>query len=203
MSISRETVAALLNELAQWLEFEGVESVEFLVCGGVALALQDLNDRATKDVDVLGEWNSSLLEVTCLKVFPEKVNSCIRRVAAAHRELEGLGANWVNLGPTHLAEQGLPEGYATRLKSVKFGKALRLHLLGRADLIPLKLYAASDRFSSRQEIHFDDLKSLKATFGELDKAVDWVRTRSDFEEKRPELKDVRERLGYDDLAQYL
>jgi hypothetical protein len=97
----------------------------------------------------------------------------------------------------------LPKGYATRLKSAKFGKTLTLRLLDRTDLIPLKLYAASDRFSRRQEIHFDDLRLLKATFEELDKALDWVRTLPDFEEKRPEIQSVLERLGHDDLAGYL
>ena len=203
MAMSRVIVTALLTELADWLQFEGVESVEFLVCGGVAMALQELNNRTTNDVDVLGEWNSRLVEVTCLKEFPENVKTCIRRVAERHPELEAFGENWVNLGPSHLAEHGLPEGYGTRLKSMKFGKTLTLHLLNRTDLIPLKLYAASDRFSRRQEIHFDDLKMLTATFEELDKALDWVRTLHDFEEKRPEIQSVLERLGRDDLAGYV
>jgi hypothetical protein len=203
MAMSREIVAGLLKELAEWMEFEGVAPLELLVCGGVAMALQDLSDRTTKDVDVLGQWNSTLLEVTCLKDFPEGVKSCLRRVAASHPELSGFGEKWVNLGPAHLAEQGLPDGYAGRLKSMRFGERLTLHLLGRIDLIPLKLYAASDRFSFRQEIHFDDLKLLKPTFDELDKALEWVRTLDDFEEKRPEIQSVLERLGYGDLAEYV
>ena len=34
----------------------------------------------------------------------------------------------------------------------------------------------------------------------MDKAINWIRTLKDFEEKRPEIQNVLERLGYDDLA---
>jgi hypothetical protein len=88
---------------------------------------------------------------------------------------------------------------------MRFGKAglLTLQLLDRVDLIALKLYAAADRFSSRQEIHFSDLKLLKPTFEELDRSLDWVKTLKDVDEKRPELQHVLERLGFDDLAGYV
>lgn len=203
--MSPDNVKALLTELADWFQFEGIGPTELLVCGGAAMALQHLHDRTTRDVDVLGQWDQRLLEVTCIEDFPENVRSCIRRVANSHPELEGFGEHWVNLGPKHLAKQGLPKGYASRLHSMKFGKAglLTLHLLDRTDLIALKLYAAADGFSSRQEIHFDDLRLLKGSFDELDTALDWVRTLSNFEEKRPEIQNVLERLGYDDLAGYV
>ena len=203
MAISHDILPVLLSELAEWLQFEGIEPIEWLVCGGVAMALQNLNTRTTQDVDVLGEWNNSTLTVICLDHFPEKVNSCIRRVIANHPELDGLKDDWINLGPSHLAKVGLPDGFARRIRSMKFGRTLTLHLLNRVDLIPLKLYAASDRFSPRQQIHFADLKLLNGSFDELDKALDWIRTLSDFEEKRPEIQAVLERLGYDDLAGYV
>lgn len=203
MAISRNILPLLLTEFADWLQFEGVESVEWLICGGVAMALQDLNPRTTQDVDVLGEWNHSQLQVVCLDHFPEKIMSSIERVVKNHPELEGFSEHWINLGPSHLAKHGLPAGFAHRLKSIRFGKTLTLHLLSRVDLLPLKLYAASDRFSPRQQIHFADLKLLNGSFDELDQALDWVRTLSDFEEKRPEIQAVLERLGYDDLAGYV
>jgi hypothetical protein len=169
------------------------------------MSLQDLHDRTTRDVDVLGSWNRELVEVACIGDFPQKIKDCIRRVAANHPELEGFSEKWINLGPQHLARHGLPRGYQLRLRSMTFGKAglLTLHLLDRQDLIPLKLYAASDRFSNRQEIHFNDLRVLNGSFDEMDKALDWVRTLSDFEEKRPEIQSVLERLGHDDLAGYV
>jgi len=78
-----------------------------------------------------------------------------------------------------------------------------LHLLGREDLLALKLYAAADDLDRRHEVHLQDARSLLPTFDELDAAVDWVRTMPDFEAKRFGLRNVIERLGYDDLAQYI
>jgi len=205
MPLSPNNVKSLLEELADWLQFEGVGPTDLLVCGGTAMGLQRLHDRPTEDVDVLGRWDRQLVEVACMDDFPERVKACIHRVATNHPELQGFEKDWVNLGPQHLARQGLPQGYQSRLRSMTFGKAglLTLHLPDRLDLIPLKLYAAADRFSKRQKIHFDDLRLLKPTFDEMDQAIDWVRTLKDFEEKRIEIQSVLERLGYDDLAGYV
>jgi hypothetical protein len=203
MSISRDTLLDLLKELDQWLEFNDVEPIELVVCGGVAMALQNLNTRTTRDVDVLGTWHQGLMQIASLTEFPPGVRASIARVAQNHPELRDLGKDWVNLGPTELARRGLPKGFESRLQTTRLGKKLVLHLLSRADLIPLKLYAASDRFSLRQAIHLDDLKLLKASFDELDKALDWVKTLPDYEEKIPEIQNVLERLGFDDLAQYI
>jgi len=203
MQMSRDTLAGLLEELAQWLDFDDCEPVEWVVCGGVALVLQGLQSRATRDVDVLGNWNPQTMEIACVEDFPEKVKTCIQRVIENHRELAGLGVRWINLGPSRLVKFGLPQGFEHRLTTVRFGRALTLHLLSRDDLLPLKRYAAADDLGPRQAIHYQDLKVLNPTFDELDKAVDWVRTLPDFEEKRTELKDVVRRLGYEDLAYYI
>ncbi len=193
---------SLLHELADWLEFEDCEPVEWVVCGGVALAFQGLRLRTTRDVDVLGNWNAADLVVSYIEDFPSKVKECIRKVAENHPELSGLGANWINLGPRSLAH-GLPKGFAQRMTSVQFGKRLIIHLLGRSDLLAMKLYAAADGLGPRQETHYQDIKAMNPDFDELDQAVDWVRTLPDCEVKRMELKEVVRRLGYDDLAYYV
>ena len=100
-------------------------------------------------------------------------------------------------------QAGLPDGFADRLSMLRIGNRLTLHLLGRQDLMALKLYAAADEHGPRQEIHFADLKGLAPTFEELDWAVEWLRTLRDFQEKRPTVKYVIERLGYEDLAYYV
>ncbi len=129
--------------------------------------------------------------------------ACIKRVVDNHPELTGMGPNWINLGPRALVQAGLPEGLADRLHVLPIGNRLTLHLLGRQDLMALKLYAAADEHGPRQEIHLADLKGLAPTFEELDWAVDWLRTLRDFEEKRPAVKHVIERLGYEGLAYYV
>ena len=201
--MSRDMVEQLLAELSEWLDFQECDPVEWVICGGVALILQDLRPRTTRDVDVLGEWNPAGLEIALIDDFPEPVKHCIRRVVQNHPHLEGFGTRWINLGASHLARCGLPEGYETRIVTRHFGDKLTLHLLHRDDLVPLKLYAASDDHSGRQEVHLEDLKALEPTFEELDRAVAWVRTLPDFEQKRAELNQVVRNLGYDDLAYYI
>lgn len=201
MQMTRRILESLLTELGDWLEFEDCAPVDWVVCGGVALSLQDLQSRTTRDVDVLGNWGGAT--IACIQDFPDEVKACIRKVVENHPDLQALDMRWINLGPSRLATFGLPEGFERRLTSVSFGKKLTLHLLGRQDLLPLKLYAAADEFGRRQEVHYQDLKALRPTFDELDNAVDWVRTLPDFEEKRMTLKDIVGRLGYDDLAYYI
>jgi hypothetical protein len=203
MQMSRNTLKALLEELEMWLDFEDCEPVEWLVCGGAALALQGLQSRTTRDIDVLGAWNAPSMEVVCIEDFPDEVKACFQRVIDNHPELTDMDARWINRGPSRLAKFGLPEGFEQRVSTVSVGSRLTLHLLGRDDLLSLKLYAAADDLGPRQEIHYQDLKALSPTYDELDRAVAWVRTLPDFEQKRIELTNVVQRLGYDDLAYYI
>lgn len=203
MHFSKEDVRRLLTELAEWFEIEGVDSVDWVVCGGVALSLQNLITRTTRDVDVLGNWNESITELVPIDRFPEAVVRCIDRVAQTRPQLASLHNRWVNLGPRDLCRRGLPQGFESRMKTVQFGNKLKLHLLGRDDLLALKLYAASDELGTRAEIHFRDVEALHPTEAELDKAVDWVRTMPNFEPQQPALKRIIEDLGYDGLAIYI
>ncbi len=193
----------LLEELADWLVYEDCQPVEWVVCGGVALALQDLTARSTRDVDVIGQWDAVLMQITRVEEFPQKVRYCIGQVAKAHPELKGMNEHWVNLGPRRLAEWGLPRGFEQRMTKVQFKDRLTLHLLGRADLIPLKLYAAADDLASRQRIHMSDLRLLKPTFDELDVALAWVLSLPDIDAKKIELQSIVEELGHGDLADYI
>ena len=203
LELSSDDILRLLQELNQWMELEDCQAVDWVVCGGAALGLQDLQRRATQDVDVLGRWDEEMLSVVSIESFPDNVIACISRVAANHPELAGLGQNWVNLGARSLAQEGLPEGFVGRLREMRVGNRLTLRLLGRRDLLALKLYAAPDDQGARQEIHYDDLKGLAPTFDELDFAVEWIRTRRDFHETSIAVKHVLKRLGYEGLAYYV
>ncbi len=203
MELSRDAIFRLLIELDQWMELEDCPPVDWVVCGGAALGLQHLQDRPTRDVDVLGCWDTAIMNIVSIEAFPEKLLGCIKRVVDNHPELEGLGQDWINLGPEPLAQAGLPAGFATRLQELRVGNRLTLHLLGRQDLVALKLYAAADDQGPRQDIHYADLKGLLPTYAELELAVEWVCTRRDFEEKRIAVKHVIERLGHEDLAYYV
>ena len=203
MELTCDDILRLLQELEQWMELENCSPVDWVVCGGAALGLQGLQNRPTQDVDVLGRWDEGVLSVVGIESFPQSVIACISRVAANHSELAGLGPNWVNLGPSTLVQEGLPKGFVGRLLALRVGKRLTLRLLGRQDLLALKLYAAADELGPRQKIHYADLKGLAPTYDELDFAVEWIRTRRDFEEKRIAVKDVLRRLDHEDLAYYV
>ena len=203
MELTSNDILRLLQELDQWMKLEDSSPVDWVVCGGAALGLQGLQNRPTQDVDVLGLWDEGPLSVVGIESFPQSVIACISRVAANHPELAGLGPNWVNLGPRTLVQEGLPEGFAGRLRELRVGERLTLRLLGRQDLLALKLYAAADEQGPRKEIHHADLKGLAPTYDELDFAVEWIRTRRDFEEKRIAVKDVLRRLDHEDLAYYV
>jgi hypothetical protein len=203
MPLWTHQIGDLLSEFADWLAFENCEPVAWVVCGGTALALQNLMRRTTKDVDVIGAWDQTLLQIKSIQKFPDKVQDCIRKVAQAHPELQGMNERWINLGPANLAKLGLPAGYENRLMTVRFKDRLILHLLGREDLLSLKLYAAADDLAGRQSVHAGDLKQLKPTYEELDKALNWVLKLPNIDSKKIELQSIVQELGYDDLAIYI
>lgn len=204
MTFTPDHIRNLLSELNDALTLDEAEPVSWLVCGGTALALQGLGTRSTRDVDVLGTWPANGIEVVAIADFPVAVKRAIRRVAAAHPELQGAGPLWVNLGPRQIVEFGLPEGFAKRLTALRVGDKLTLHLLGRPDLIALKLFAAADDMGARQSIHFDDLHALDPTAQEIESSIQWVERLPDPQHRiRPSLKSIVEQLGHEDLAHYI
>lgn len=111
---------------------------------------------------------------------------------------------WVNLGPRPIIEFGLPDGFTNRRATVRIGARLTLHLLGRIDLIALKLFAASDDMGKRQQIHLDDLRTLDPTAQEIESAIRWIERMPDPHHRiRPAFKSIVELLGHEDLAHYV
>jgi hypothetical protein len=204
MSLRRETLESLLCELADYMLVHGCGPVEWTVCGGAAMSLQEIHTRTTRDVDVLGNWDSQQDTIQCIGSFDEGIGECIEKVAREHHELD-IEKGWVNLGARNIAERGLPQGFEGRAKRMEFGGKgnLVLHLLGRQDLLSLKLCAASDDLGRRQNVHIADLKTLSPRYDEIETALEWLKGRSDYNEKQPALKSVVEELGHDDLAYYI
>lgn len=204
ITLTIDNLRSLLCELNDALMLEDAAPVEWVVCGGTALALQGLGGRSTRDVDVLGDWVAKEMVVVAVSAFSPEVERALIRVAELHPELRGLGPRWVNTGPAYLTTAGLPEGFATRWTTAHFGERLTLHLLGRLDLIALKLLASADDLGARHEIHLDDLRLLEPTSDELDHAIRWVTQFPDPNDRiRMTLKRLIEDLGHDDLAYYL
>ena len=139
---------------------------EVVAIGGGGLLLLGMITRPTKDVDLVALVDHGSF------VSAEKLpRPLLEAIAEVGRALH-LGESWVNAGPFELFTMGLPEGFADRMSTYFYG-GLTLHLAGRFDQICFKLYASVDQ--GPQSKHFADLKSLKPTQAELQRAAAWCK----------------------------
>lgn len=134
------------------LQFEAV------VIGGAALNLLGVVSRFTRDCDVLDPK------------IPAEILVAAKEFAARIRSQGGtLRDDWFNNGPESL-KRTLPKTWQGNLQVLYTGQALRLHTLGRSDLLKSKLFALCDRGTDR-----DDCIRLNPTKNELVEALPWVR----------------------------
>lgn len=140
---------------------------EAVAIGGGGLLLLGMITRPTKDVDLVALIDNG--SFVSAKDLPKPLLEAIAEVGIALR----LGKNWINGGPSDLFSMGLPEGFASRMNTHRYG-GLTLHLAGRFDQICFKLYATVDQ--GPQSKHFVDLKMLKPTALELETAAIWCKT---------------------------
>lgn len=141
-----------------WLESRSLW-LEAVVVGGSALALLGVLERQTRDVDILHPELSAEVALAA-------------REFAAHLRMQGvaLADDWLNNGPMQLAML-LPDGWQLRVRSGFEGVALRLTVLGRADLLKTKLFALCDRGTDLM-----DCLALAPNPDELDEAEPWLAT---------------------------
>ncbi len=161
-----------LQRVGELLSAAG-ERYAIVIIGGAALNLSGVVSRATRDVDILAfarrrgarDWR---LEAPPNPI-PEALAAAIRTVGQDMRLVE----NWLNTGPALQLKQGLPRGLGERVKWRHFA-ALRVGIVGRQDLIRLKVYAAADDHPAGR--HVRDLLALDPTDDELRAAARWVKT---------------------------
>jgi hypothetical protein len=91
---------------------------------------------------------------------------------------------------------GLPEGLAGRLSSKRINPFLTVHFIDRIDQIHFKLYAAVDRGG----YHVEDLIALEPDTEELETAARWAMSHDVSDGFRTVMKDLLEKLGYEDAA---
>jgi len=164
----------------KFLDEQGI-SFECVVVGGAALGLLGIISRHTKDVDVLDpELPQNIVELSIR--FAEKRRS----------EGEILVENWLNNGPASL-KRDLSEGWKDRLQLAFSGTALKIHTLGRLDLLSSKLFALCDR-----GIDIPDCVALAPTDDEIKEIQPWVEQRDAHphwpDHVRATLEDLREKL---------
>lgn len=138
---------------------------ELLVVGGSALLLGRYGVRPTRDVDVMG------IRVGGTFVYRAQMPADLEEAADEVRLIYDLDPGWLNLGPMDRLEDGLPSGYENRLETRNYG-SLTIHFLGRADLLALKVLAASDPTRGNRDM--TDLRVLAPDRGELIPAARWA-----------------------------
>lgn len=169
--IEPSELTPVLESLSQEMHLRNIKETHLIVIGGAAMNLGGYHLRATIDVDVLGVVKNP--ETTgkpeLSTKFSEGFEECIRRVADEYNLME----NWLNLGPSSITGT-LPDGYLKRSERRDFGEKLSIHLVGRLDLIHLKLHALINTAgSARGEVHREDLEQLDPDPDELKAAIRW------------------------------
>lgn len=167
-----EKALTLVGELLE----AGSHTARLVVIGGTAVNLRGFVSRTTTDVDVLAlaeETVSGELTIRRPAPLPAELLAAAAEVA---RDLN-LDPQWINAGPESQWDTGLPPGLVDRIEWRRY-RGLSIGLVGRLDLIFLKLYAAADDRDT-DSVHFQDLLALKPTLEELESARDWILTTQD------------------------
>ena len=162
---------------------------ELVTAGGGSLLLLGLGVRATRDLDIVAIVSDR--SYAKAQPFPADLHDAACDVGAAL----GLGDDWLNPGPTDLLDFGLPPGFEQRTVTRTYD-GLTLHVASRSDQICLKLYAAVDQ--GPRSKHYDDLRRLTPTAGELLFAARWTVTHDPSPGFRQQLVEVLHQLGVGD-----
>lgn len=166
------------------------------LCGGAALIVLGLSQRATKDVDIVALADDART-LFAPGPLPEHLLQAAKEVALTMT----LATDWLNNGPSRdeggLFQMGLPEGFAARLHARTYGTHLTVYFIDRIDQIHFKLYAAVDRGG----YYTSDLEMLAPTDGELIDAARWAMTHDFSPGFRSLLKALLESLGHANAAQ--
>ena len=185
-----------MTALGEQLEGLSNEPIEIIVCGGSALNVLGLVQRATEDVDILAYVvRNTKGNVSFVKAEPliDELSMASKKVA---RDFN-LPENWFNPGPASAVDLGLPKGLMERVVTKRYGGKLVVHYLGRYDQIHFKVYAAADQGAGK---HLDDLQALRPTSDEIEQAAHWSMTHDVSEGFKENLKTMLNYLGFRDVA---
>jgi hypothetical protein len=149
--------AKILPKFDAFLNSEGLQ-FEAVVIGASALTLLGIISRETVDCDVLTP-----------NIPPEISKAAKDFLLTPEAQESRLLDGWLNNGPSSLLKN-LPSDWNTRTQIVFEGKSLKLHTLGRIDLLKTKLFAYCDRARD-----LEDCIAMKPTNLELDQAIAWVK----------------------------
>jgi hypothetical protein len=188
-----------LGALGEQLEDLLNELVEILVCGGSALNVLGLVQKATEDVDVLGYVKRNREGSVSFAKAEPLINELTVAAEKVARDFN-LPEHWLNPGPASAVDFGLPNGLMERVITREYGRKLIVNYLGRYDQIHFKLYAVVDQGAGK---HLDDLLALRPTSEEMEQAARWTMTHDISEGFKQNLKSLLNYLGFEDVAERL
>ncbi len=144
-----------INGLLALLDRSIPEKLDAYIIGGANLIAAGILDRETMDIDVIS---------------PSVFSASVQRVIEEIARKEGIPSKWINTMPSS-DEQFLTDGWKRRSKLFFEGNRLRVFLLGRADMLGLKLAAAIDRAKADA----DDILAMNPTNEEWEFGRTWAR----------------------------
>jgi hypothetical protein len=185
----------MLKALGSVLEREGTGPVDVVICGAMALAMQGIIDRATRDIDGLGIVVRKKGRLVLDKpLMSAEFSQAVERVGLHF----GAGKFWFSTAATILHDDTrLPARLIERAEVRHYGKNLTVRLCSRSDMILFKMWAAI----KRGEPDIDDLIKMHISEAEAEAAARWCLKQDG--EAAPELKAVLEEIGHGRLAERL
>lgn len=134
----------LLRALGSGLEQADAEPVDILICGSIALILQGIISRRTRDIDGVAFLVKEKGELVPRSPFPEPAfRRQMERVAAVNK----VQRNWLSFQSRSLIDDGMPDGTIDRAAVRSFGSKLKIRLVCRQDMIFLKMKSAASEES--------------------------------------------------------
>jgi len=185
----------MLSALGDVLEEQEIDPVDIVVCGAIALLLQGIIDRPTRDIDGLGlvvEENGSL--VLRKPLVSNEFKAAVERVGSLFNE----GKHWFSTAAISLHDDTeLPADLVDRAQVRRYGTRLTIRLCSRPHMVCLKMWAAI----ARGEPDIGDLVEMVVSKEEAEAAAVWCLEQDS--EVLPEILAVLKEVGHGDLAERL
>ncbi len=185
----------MLSALGTVLEEQEIGPVDIVVCGAMALLLQGIIDRPTRDIDSLGlvvEEDGSL--VLRKPLMSNEFNDAVERVGSLFHE----GRLWFSTAATTLHDDTeLPVDLVDRAQVRRFGTRLIVRLCSRQHMVCLKMWAAI----IRGEPDIGDLVYMRVSEEEAKIGATWCLEQDSG--ALPEILAVLKEVGHGELAERL
>lgn len=185
----------MLTALGTVLEDQETGQVDIVICGAMALLLQGIIDRQTRDIDGLGmvvEENGAL--ALRKPLMNSEFNAAVERVGSLFNE----GKHWFSTAAITLHDDTeLPADLVEKAQVRLYGERLIVRLCSRGHMVCLKMWAAINR----GEPDIGDLVTMEISAEEARAGAEWCLEQDS--EALPEILAVLEEVGHGELAERL